>query len=132
MSEKEYEAPRPTAYCSLSNSSEIDCDSCRLKPPITYRGVDYFCIAPIIERRYFEEMKERNRNISISWGNNFLVESRVNRNDTLDAVAGLGVGVEGKENQPLVTLGAYDEKDERGTITTSFETEDVVGEAYRG
>ena len=133
MSEKEYESPRPTAYCSLDNSAEIDCDFCRLKSPITYRGVDYFCIAPIIERRYFEEMKERRRNISITWGNNYLVDGKNDRSkhDSLDTASGLGVGMEGKEDQPLDTLGTSDQEGERGSKEV-YETKDVVGETFGG
>jgi hypothetical protein len=114
------------------NSNEIDCDFCRMKAPINYKGKDFFCVAYIIEDRYFAEMKERKRNIQIMWGNSYLLEAKRGKDDPLEGDKGSGTGVEtkDKDNEPM---GMDSKTSEPGNNEAgSIETEAVVGETFRG
>ncbi len=130
MSQEQYNAPRPTVYCSLMNSRFMDCDTCREKTadPGHWKAKS-FCVRAEVETLLFDVMKESRRNISINWANNYLLEKT---DDNVGDGAESGDTVRPEAGQPLDPMGVHGETVEQGTSIEAIETEEAVGECYKG
>jgi len=133
------ETPVPSCSCTLMNNNVVYCDVCRLKPPITYKGRNYFCLTAVAEARYREEMKELKKNMAVQFTNNFLVEAkRENSEDTTDnntePTNGLvnRVGYISKEEIEGGSVGVDCQTNQYGNREPELETKDSVGEVFVG